>query len=144
MNEIFNTHVYFSLIGDDFEPKEITNRLDIVPTESWKKGDRGKYNSSLKYSCWKLSTKKGKEYLDIDKLVNEIVDKLKDKVEMINELKNKFQLDSVLEIVMDIDINPDQSTPTLGHNLRIIDFLYQTKTKTDVDIYRFNSLEKSI
>lgn len=136
-----NSFVYFALTGDKLEPHVITKELGIEPTESWKKGDIGKYNPSLKYSCWKLSTDKGKEYIDIDKLVGEIVDKLKDKIQIINELKDKYQLDSVLEIVIDIDTNPDQPTPALGHDLHTIDFLYQTRTKTDVDIYRFNSLE---
>lgn len=136
-----NSCVYFVLKGDDFDPKEITNNLG-EPTEVWRKGDKGKYNPSLKYSCWKISTIKGKEYIEIDKLVNEIVELLFDKIEKINELKQKLKLNSVLEIVMDIDINPNQSTPALGHNLKTIEFLYKTRTETDVDIYRFNSQEK--
>ncbi len=142
MNKKCNSYVYFALTGDDFDPYEITARLEVEPTESWRKGDKGKFNPSLKYTCWKLSTEKGKEYLDIDKLVDEIIEKLKDKTQTIIDLKDKYQLNSVLEIVLDIDTNPDQSTPALGHNLSTIDFLYKTRTKTDVDIYRFNSLEK--
>ena len=38
---------------------------------------------------------------------------------------------------MYIDTNEKQSTPALGHDLKTIEFLY--RTKTDVDIYRFNS-----
>ncbi len=142
MIETGNSYVYFALIGDNFEPKELTDKLGINPTEAWKKGDKGKYNPALSYSCWKISTDKGKEYFDIDKLVDELVEKLNDKVERINELKEKYLLDSVLQIVMDIDTNPEQSTPSLGHDLKTIDFLYQTRTKTDVDIYKFNSLNK--
>ena len=50
-------------------------------------------------------------------------------------LKDEYQLDSVLQIVLDIDINPNQSTPALGYDLKTIDFLHQTKTTIDVDIY---------
>lgn len=135
----FNTYVYFSLVGDNFSPDKVSSELAIEPTESWQSGDKGKYKKELTFSCWKLSTEKGKEYLDIDKLVNEIINQLKDKIDIINGLKLKYQLDSVLQIVLDIDMNPEQSTPYLGHDLETIDFLFKTKTKTDVDIYRFDS-----
>jgi len=131
--------VYFSLVGDNFKPDKISEALEIEPTESWQTGDRGKYKKVLTFSCWNLSTEKGNEYLNIDKLVCELVHKLKDKVEIINELKNKYKLDSVLQIVLDIDLNPDQSTPYLGHDLETINFLFKTQTKTGIDIYRFDS-----
>ncbi len=138
--ETFNSYVYFALRGDDFDPKTITNKIGLEPTTSWRKGDRGRYNADWKYSCWQLSTEKGKEYIEIDKLVDEIISKLIDKVDIINELKKELYLDSVLEIVLDIDTNPDRPTPALGHDLKTIEFLNRTKTITDVDIYRFNSL----
>jgi hypothetical protein len=40
---------------------------------------------------------------------------------------------------MYVDTNEEQWTPALGHDLRTIEFLYKTKTITDVDIYKFNS-----
>lgn len=141
INKDYNTYVYFSLVGENFNPALITDKLEIIPTEAWQRGNKGKYNNDLQFSCWKLSTDKGKEYLDIDKLVSEIVNKLKDKVDVINKLKQELHLDSVLQIVLDIDTNPDQSTPSLGHDLETINFLYKTQTKTDIDIYRFDSRE---
>ncbi|WP_405379193.1 DUF4279 domain-containing protein [Nonlabens sp. Asnod3-A02] len=141
MNESSNTYVYFSLIGDDFDTNELTERLGIKPTESRNKGDKGNYNSSLRFSCWKISTEKGKEYYNVYKLIEEIVEILYSKIDIIIMLKDEYQLDSVLQIVLDIDINPNQSTPALGYDLKTIDFLHQTKTTIDVDIYRFNSLE---
>lgn len=133
------SYVYFALKGEVFDPQMITNRLEILPTSAWKKGDKGKYNPSLKFSCWQLSTKEGKEYFDIDSLISEIIEQLKDKVPIINELKSEYKLNSVLEIVMHIDTNLEKSTPFLGHDLETLKFLHQTGTITDVDIYRFNS-----
>ena len=141
--ESSNSYVYFALKGEEFDPNVITDRIGIEPSESWKKGDNGKSNSTLKYSCWKYSTEKGKEYIEIDNLVDEVISKLLDKIEIINELKKELKLDSILEIVMDIDINPNQPTPALGHDMKTIEFLYRTETTTDIDIYRFNSLEKN-
>ena len=133
------SYVYFALTGDNFDTDEVTNRLGIRPTNSWRKGDKGFYKSALEFAMWELSTDKGKEYILIDNLVDEIVSKLYNKIEIINDLKKQFQLNSVLEIVLYIDTNEDNSTPALGHDLKTIEFLYRTQTKTDVDIYRFNS-----
>jgi hypothetical protein len=135
----FRTHVYFALKGDNFDPKEITYKLKIEPTESWQKGDVGKYNPSLENSIWILSSEKGKEYIEIDKLTHEVLSKLADKIDVINELKSEYDLTSVLEIVIDINTNPDESTPSLCHDLKTIEFLFRTKTTIDVDIYRFDS-----
>lgn len=137
--ETGNTYVYFALTGDNFDPQIVTESIGVTPTETWKKGAKGKYKPTLDYSCWILSTDKGKEYIMVDSLVDEVISQLFDKIEIINELKNQFDLDSVLEIVMYIDTNEKQSTPTLGHDLKTIEFLHRTQTKTDVDIYRFNS-----
>lgn len=75
----------------------------------------------------------------VSNLVEEIVNKLFDKIEIINELKSQYNLYSLLEIVMYVDTNEEQTTPSLGHDLKTIEFLYRTQTETDIDIYRFNS-----
>lgn len=140
--ETGNTYVYFALTGDDFDPQIVTERIGVAPTEKWIKGEKGKYKPILDYSCWKLSTEKGKEYLSVQGLVDEVIGQLFDKIDIINELKDEFNMDSVLEIVMYIDTNEEQSTPALGHDLKTIEFLHRTQTTTDVDIYRFNSANK--
>jgi len=137
--ETSGTYVYFALTGDSFDPKIITDRIGIEPTESWIKGDKGKYNPRLNYSCWQLSTDRGKEDIGIGKLVDIIISRLNDKIDIINHLKLELKLESVLEIVLDIDTNPDKTTPALGFDSVTIEFLYKTKTIIDIDIYRFNS-----
>lgn len=139
-----NTYVYFALIGDDFDPQLVTDKLEITPTDSWKKGDQGSYKPILNFSKWELSTDKGKEYIMVEQLVEEIVQQLFDKIDTINELKNQYSLESVLEIVLYVDTNEEEPTPALGHDLKTIEFLYQTGTRTDVDIYRFNSAKEEL
>ena len=139
VKERSESYVYFALKGDDFDPKDITNRLNIEPTQACRKGDKGQYVEKQNFSTWQLSTEKGKEYIEIDKLVTEIVKKLIDKIEIIIELKKELKLESVLEIVLYVDTNPDQSTPAIGHDLETINFLYMTQTITDIDIYKFDS-----
>lgn len=142
MNKECNSYVYFALKGDDFNPQDITNRLGLEPTASWRKGDEGKYNPSLKYACWEISTNREKYTFDINLLIHEIIAKLKDKMDVIRDLKREYDLCSVLEIVMYVDVNPDELTPILGHDFDTIEFLYHTKTTTDVDIYTFDSREE--
>lgn len=134
-----NTYVYFALIGYDFDPQLITSKLGIAPSDSWKKGDKGRYTPIFNFSSWQLSTDKGKEYIMVEQLVEEIVQQLFDHIDAINALKNQYNLDSVLEIVLYVDTNEEETTPALGHDLKTIEFLYRTQTRTDIDIYRFNS-----
>lgn len=142
--ETHNSYVYFALTGDDFDTDKVTSSLGITPTDSWRKGDKGQFKPILEFACWRMSTDKFLQNLQIDILVNEIVSKLFEKIGIINDLKRQFQLDSVLEIVLYIDTNEDNSTPVLGHDLRTIEFLYRTGTTTDVDIHRFNSAKNEI
>jgi hypothetical protein len=136
------SYVYFAFKGE-FNPDEITNCIGLTPTSIWRKGEIGKYSKlGYKFSLWELSTEIGKEDLDMNKLVKEIVNKLRGKEEIIIELKTKFNANSILQIKMDIDINDENSTPYIGHDIETIEFLYKTKTETDVDIYRYNSGKK--
>ena len=134
------SYVYFALKGDCFDPAEVTTHLGVAPTRTWQKGDTSTFgNHQWKYSGWVLSTAKGTEPLDIDRLVTEIVDQLHDRTEAILAVKKQLGLNSVLEIVLYVDVNEEASTPALGHDLRTLDFLSRTRTITDVDIYRYDS-----
>ena len=132
-------YVYFQLTGGELDPQIITDKLKINPTEVFRKGDKRKYNTTSEFSGWKLSADKGPDHLMIEELVEKIVSKLFDKIELINELKEYYGLNSVLEIVLFIDTNEEKSTPVLGHDLKTIEFLYRTQTRTDIDIYRVPS-----
>ncbi|WP_324680293.1 DUF4279 domain-containing protein [Hymenobacter sp. GOD-10R] len=132
-----SSYVYFAFRGD-FNPIELTVRLGIEPTTTWKRGE-GRYPSQRKSACWQLETARGKEPVLIDKLVAEVIAKLEDKAELILQLKQEFRLDSVLEIVLFVDMNEEASPPALGHDVRTINFLARTQTRTDVDLYRYDS-----
>lgn len=138
--ETENTYVYFALTGADFDLQNVTQRIGVHPTQKWNKGDKGIYKKALEYSCWKLATNKEEKCILIGSLVDEVINKLFDKIEIINELKNQYNLDSVLEIVMYINTNEEQVIPALSYSLKSIEFLHRTQTITDVDIYRFNSI----
>lgn len=133
-----NSYVYFSLKGDDFDPDTITEKLEIIPTKSCKKGDKGQYIKELKFAFWNVCSSVS-DNLNIENLIENVVEKLFNKIEIINSLKTEYNLTSVLEVVLYVDTNEEKSTPSLSFNSKIIEFLHQTKTETDVDIYRFSS-----
>lgn len=135
------SYVYFAFHGDEFDPEIITSELGISPSDSWEKGDLSKYIQQRKYSCWKLTSTMD-ELLDMDKLVHEVLTQLSKKTEQINKLKKQLSLDTLLQVVMYVDFDDEMSTPFIGHDLETIDFLYKTKTKTDIDIYKYHSMTK--
>lgn len=134
----FHSYAYFALFGDDVDPSLISAALGLQPTDSWKKGDPGKYTALRQDSCWRLSSQT-REPINIDALVNEVIEQLSDRVERIKQVKEELNLTSVLEIVLYVDVNEESSTPALGHDSRTIAFLHETGTTTDVDIYLFDS-----
>jgi hypothetical protein len=63
---------YFTVTGE-FDPAEITARLRLEPTSSWKKGDRNeKTHHERKFSRWSLDSRLGK----FETLENQISDVL--------------------------------------------------------------------
>ena len=53
--ETGSSYVYFAFKGDSFDTDEVTNRLGITPTDSWRKGDKGFYKSAVEFAMWRLS-----------------------------------------------------------------------------------------
>lgn len=136
-----NSYVYFALKGENFNPEDVTSRLGILPTKIHRQGEPiGNSGNKIKFSAWYLYTDKT-DNLFVNKLVEDVVERLSDKIDTINSLKKEFQLTSILEIVLYIDENKEVSTPIIGHDLSTIEFLFRTNTETDVDICRYNSLQ---
>lgn len=134
-----DSYVYFALKGESFDPDIVTKRIGLIPKKVHRKGDSsGNNGNKVKFSGWYYYSGL-KENILVDSLVEDVVDKLFDKIEIINQLKSEFNLTSILEIVLYIDFNEEVSTPAIGHNLKTIEFLYKTGTETDVDIYKFDS-----
>ncbi|MCB2410299.1 DUF4279 domain-containing protein [Hymenobacter lucidus] len=138
------SYVYFSLQGADFDPDEVTTRLGITPTKTWRKGDQKSYGIPRQNTAWIWETARGTEPIWINTLVDEVLSTFEAKADIIMELKHTLQLESMLCIILYIDRNEDESTPSVGHDLRTISFLYHTQTTTDIDMYHYNSAENEL
>jgi len=78
----------------------VTNRLGILPTEIRRQGEPiGNSGNQVKFSAWYLYTDKT-DNLFVNKLVEDVVERLFNKIDIINSIKKEFHLTSILEIVL--------------------------------------------
>lgn len=77
--------------------------------------------------------------IDIKSFIQQLVGIFEANVEIINQLKRELFLDTRLQFVIQIDINPALSTPYFGLDKRTISFLGRTNTVVDFDIYKRDS-----
>lgn len=129
-----NNYLYFSLHSDFFDTEFVTKELGIEPTSLMIKKD-----PVPKLTAWKYKIDVGAE-IDLENPLQKLIDIFEPRVETIQRLKRDFRLESRLQFVIDIDINPDASTPYFGLNKRTIDFLYKTKTEVYFDLYKADTI----
>ncbi|MEI2467902.1 DUF4279 domain-containing protein [Niallia taxi] len=126
--------VYFSLFGDAFPLEEITERLEITPTETYKKGDLIPNRSIPLYrkeTSWDLGT--GYQVsLDVNNQLQKIINKLKNKASIINEIKDAYSAECKFFIVVKIE---EGNTPGLYLDKEIIKFASTIEAEFDVDLY---------
>jgi len=130
-----NNYLYFSFSGEYFDTDIITEQLNIKPTSVTLKK-----NPAPKSTSWKYRIDAGKD-LNIELYLKKLIDILEPKIAEINNLKKGFKLETHLQFVLDIDINPDSSTPFFGLNKRTIDFLNKTETEVDFDLYKADTID---
>ncbi len=128
--------VYFSLFADEFSLDAVTKQLDIVPTESYKKGDIIKKISPTEnhvrgYTRWKLSTGY-QESLDVGDQLNLIINQIGGKASIINDLKRRFGLECRFTIVI---IMNNGYTPGLYLDESLIAFVNSINADFDIDLY---------
>jgi len=78
--------------------------------------------------------------IDLEPYLERLLGVFESKVDTINRLKEQFELETRLQFVIHIDIDPDASTPYFGLNGRVIDFLGRTRTEVDFDLYKADTL----
>lgn len=127
-----NVKVEFRILGDDFEPDTITNKLVINPNEYWKIGDTIKNkNFKRKYSCWSISTGY-EESLDINEQLKKILLKISDKKDVLKEIRELLTLEYRLDIIINIEGN---EKPAIYLDSETIEFANDIKAEFDFDLY---------
>jgi hypothetical protein len=129
-----NNYLYFSFDSELFDTEVVTKELGIEPTSLMIKKD-----PVPKSTAWKYKIEVGNE-IDLETPLEKLIRIFEPKIEVINRLKRDLNLETQLQFVIDIDINPDASTPYFGLNKRTIDFLSKTETEVDFDLYKADTI----
>ena len=98
-------YTYIKLAGDDdFPLDEVTKRLDVEPTTTWRVGDKVHPNKLLErfYTCWKYKIGPV-DSLDVDDVFNPLYDLFNPKVDIINELKEQYDLSVNIALVIEME-----------------------------------------
>lgn len=126
-----NIMVDFSIIGDEFEPNEITKKILLKPNEYYKKGDKSESNFKRKECCWSINTGYV-ETLYVSELIGELIDKLSKKIDVLVDLKKNYKLIFKFFIVINII---DNEKPAIYLDKSIIAFANILEAEFDFDIY---------
>lgn len=130
----YNSYVYFTFYVDVFDTDKVTYKMEIEPTWVKIKSDPVPKSTSWNYKI------EPENPVDLETPLERLLDVLEPKIEIINQLKKELKLESRICFVIDIDIDPDTSTPYFGINKRTIKFLSKTETEVDYDLYKTDTL----
>ncbi len=129
-----NNYLYFAFDAEFFDTNRVTQELNLEPTKVMIKKD-----PVPKSTTWKYQIDAGSD-IDLEIHLERLLDIFESKVDEINGLKERLKLETRLQFVIDIDIDPDASTPYFGLNKRTIDFLGRTGTTVDFDLYKADTI----
>lgn len=130
-----NLMVEFTILGDNLNPQEVTEILNIQPQKQWVKGDgipRKEYKR--KDSCWVISTGY-EESLDINVQISKVVKLIEQKIIHLRRLKEVYNLEFIFSIVVNIENN---QKPAMYFNRELLEFVNQINAEIDIDLYIFS------
>ena len=130
----------FCLIGD-FDPEEITSKLNLNPSKYWKINDRiestkFKFDSGAKrnFSLWSYGYNDSYNG-DISRQIRITIDDLRPRVPFIKEIIQKHNCKAYIEVIC--DATAGDITPNFSIDTDIIDFCKLVGAKIDVDMNIF-------
>lgn len=129
-----NNYLYFSFDAEIFDTDEVTRIIGIEPTSLMIKKV-----PVPKSTYWKYRIDVGND-IDLETPLERLIEIFEPKIDIINNLKNSLNLETRIQFVIDIDINPEASTPCFGLNKRVIKFLDKTETEVDFDVYKADTI----
>lgn len=127
-------YTYFKIVGD-FDPDEISMRLGLEPSRSWKIGDSRKNGTKYDFALWEYGRCSEYDVL-VENQMRKTISGLLDKIDMLNQIRNDFDVSFCLEIVPEIYVN--NINPCFAPPLDVIDFCHATRTEIDIDLYLYS------
>lgn len=122
----------FVIVGDEFEPSYVTEKLNLVPDEFWVKGDDVKGRIvKRKDTTWSISTGY-EESLDINDQLSKIMTRIQDKRKVLKEIRATCNVKFLFAIVVNIENN---QKPAMHFNSQFIEFANDIKAEFYIDLY---------
>jgi hypothetical protein len=131
--------VALTLTGSDLNPDDITSRLDLEPTRTWRLGDQI-LNTSLKreHGGWSLSTDR-KPVIDLQDQLDLILREVQAQTDALNELANERNFNVELACVIYVS----DETPVIHFDAEVVELLAELNAEIDIDLYVLPSEEQS-
>lgn len=128
-------YAYLTITGD-FDPKVITERLDLQPSECWKKGDRNERTQrEKKFSRWSLKSRLDHS-ASLEDHVEDVLNQIHDHASVIHELSLEFDCGVQLVGYFHNDY------PGFGLSNKLIAGLARLNLGIDCDFYYLYSHER--
>ena len=125
------SEVYFALYGKDFDPSVALKLIDVDSAVIQKRGD-----PIPKFSSWRCTSGKlGLDVFNIDQVASDLIDKLGPHRDTILALRRNHELKAVLEVVVTFSSDEARSTPAIGFDETVIEFLQYVGATIDIDTY---------
>lgn len=132
MTYLSKAYTYFIVFGEEFSPIELTNQINITPSDFGVKGEKRKSGAVLKESFWKYQLSKTDALEGIDKSLINLLEVFNDKVNLLKDFILKNKLESKCFVVIEsqngesngVDLPPD-----------FIEFLHKLSASVEIDVY---------
>lgn len=134
MIETTTVKVEFIILGDDFSTEEITQALQLEPTEAYNRGDFSKSGRQRLESCWSISTPYEISF-DINDQLNAIISQIKPRTDCLLQLKGKYSLSFSFMIVINIENN---DKPAIYLEVDTIHFASEIGASINFDYYIYS------
>jgi len=125
-------YCYFAIKGD-FNPKEITYKLQIKPSKYWSIGDLRANGSRYGFAFWETGYTL-MQHPDIEIHCINVVRELIGKECVLNKIKGSYDLTFTVQIVPSIY---NGVSPVIIFGKEFLTFCAQTDTDIDIDMYVF-------
>lgn len=125
---------YFKIVGDNFDPEEITKLLGIEPNDSWKSDDLRKDGNPYGFSLWECGYN-DKYHVYTEKQMEKTIAPLTKKIKILKKIREELNVEFYLVIVPELYV--DEINPCLAPSMKIIDFCHATRTQIDIDLYLY-------
>ena len=133
-------YTYFFITGI-FDPEEITRRLGLKPMDKWQMGKFDENGNRYEESFWQFGLCENYDPY-VFNMMRETIKPLLGKEKELKAIKEEFGVRMFLEVVC--SMNVEEVLPAFGPSQDIIDFLHDSGTELDYDMYIDETNEEPI